>query len=50
MVRGAITQNRTDAALIRVLTPVHAGIPEATDRLVRYVQTLYPLLGEFLPE
>jgi EpsI family protein len=50
MVRGAITQNRTDAALVRVLTPVQGGIPEATDRLVRYVQALYPLLGEFLPE
>jgi EpsI family protein len=50
MVRSAITRNRTDGALVRVSTPVTGGVAEATDSLVRYVQALYPILGEYLPE
>jgi len=50
MVRTAITRNRTDGALVRVSAPVIGGVAETTDGLVRYVQTLYPLLAEYLPE
>jgi EpsI family protein len=50
MVRSAITRNRTDGALIRVSAPVTGGVPETTDSLVRYVQALYPILGQYLPE
>jgi EpsI family protein len=50
LVRGAITQNRTDGALVRVSSLV-AGNPQATtDRLVDYVRSLYPRLHEFLPD
>ena len=50
MVRSAITRNRTDGALVRVSAPVTGGVAETTDSLVRYVQALYPILGEYLPE
>jgi EpsI family protein len=50
MVRSAITRNRTDGALVRVSAPVSDGVAETTDSLVRYVQALYPLLAEYLPE
>lgn len=50
LVRGAITQNRTDGALVRVSSAV-AGSPQATtERLVEYVRSVYPLLHEFLPD
>jgi hypothetical protein len=29
---------------------VVGGVPETTDRLVKYVQALYPILGEYLPD
>jgi hypothetical protein len=50
MVRSAIFRNRTDGALVRVSTPVVGGVPETTERLVKYVQALYPVLGEYLPD
>jgi EpsI family protein len=50
MVRSAITRNRTDGALVRVSAPVSGGVAETTESLVRYVQALYPVLAEYLPE
>jgi EpsI family protein len=50
MVRSAMFRNRTDGALVRVSTPVVGGVPETTERLVKYVQALYPILGEYLPD
>jgi EpsI family protein len=50
LVRGAITNNRTDGALVRVSSPVTGGTQETTDRLVKYVQILHPLLREYLPD
>lgn len=50
MVRSAITRNRTDGALVRVSTPVSGGVAETTDVLVRYIQALYPVLADYLPE
>jgi EpsI family protein len=50
LVRGAITQNRTDGALVRVSSAV-AGNPQATtERLVEYARSVYPVLHEFLPD
>ncbi len=49
LVRGAMAHNRTDGALVRVSSPVSGGAQETTDRLVKYVQTLHPLLSEYLP-
>jgi EpsI family protein len=50
MMRSAILRNRTDGALVRVSSPVSGSVPETTQRLVRYVQALYPRLGEYLPD
>ncbi len=50
MVRTAIARNRTDGALVRVSSPVTIGVAETTESLVRYVQALYPILGDYLPE
>lgn len=50
MVRSAILRNRTDGALVRVSSPVSGGVTNTTERLVRYVQALYPVLGEYLPD
>jgi EpsI family protein len=50
MVRSAIFRNRTDGALVRVSTSVSGGVEETTVRLVAYVQALYPVLGEYLPD
>jgi EpsI family protein len=50
MVRSAILRNRTDGALVRVSAPASGGVADTTDSLVRYVQKLYPILVEYLPE
>lgn len=50
MVKSAIVRNRTDGALIRVSSPVYGSVPETSERLVRYIQGMYPILHEYLPE
>lgn len=50
MVRSAITRNRTDGALVRVSSPVVGSAAATTDSLARYVEALYPILAEYLPE
>lgn len=50
MVRGAITRNRTDGAIVRVSSVVAGSLQETTERLVGYVQRAYPVLHEFLPD
>ena len=50
MVRSAVLKNRTDGALVRISAPVQGTVQETTDGLVRYVQSLHPILREYLPE
>lgn len=50
MVRSAMTRNRTDGALVRVSAPVVGSAAATTESLARYVQALYPILGEYLPQ
>jgi EpsI family protein len=50
MVRSAIFRNRTDGALVRISSLVHGSIPETTEALVAYIQDLYPVLRDYLPE
>jgi EpsI family protein len=50
MVRSAILRNRTDGAIVRLSSPVAGTVQETTDRLVRYIQTLYPVLSDYLPD
>lgn len=49
MVKNALVRNRTDGAIVRVMSPVSGGIQGTTDHLVAYVQALYPALGDYLP-
>ena len=50
MIRSAILRNRTDGAIVRVSSPVAGTVQETTDRMVAYIQTLYPLLSTYLPD
>jgi EpsI family protein len=48
-VLDALRTNRTDAALVRVITPVIAGESESEARAVDFVQRVFPYLVRFLP-
>jgi EpsI family protein len=52
-VADAIRYNRTDAALVRVIAPVGgdsaADIAQAEQKAVAFTQSIFPLLGEYLP-
>jgi EpsI family protein len=50
MVKNAILRNRTDASIVRVSSPIYGTVPATSDRLVRYVQAMYPVLNEYLPD
>jgi EpsI family protein len=50
LVLDAITRNRTDEALVRVITSTRDGEDQAKIRAVQFVQALYPRLSEFIPD
>jgi EpsI family protein len=50
LMRSAMFRNRTDGGLVRISGPVVGSVQETTDRMVRYVQVLYPVLREYLPD
>lgn len=50
LVRNALLRNRTDGALVRLSSPVQGGVEQTTERLVAYVQALYPILPQYLPD
>lgn len=50
MVKSSILRHRTDGALVRVSSPVYGSVSETSDRLVKYIQAMYPVLGEYLPD
>ncbi len=50
MVKSATFRNRTDGALIRLSSPIYGSVSETEGRLVQYVQAMYPILGEYLPQ
>ena len=50
LVRNALLRNRTDGALVRLSSPVQGGVDQTTARMVAYVQALYPVLHEYLPD
>ena len=50
MVKNSLARHRTDGALVRVSSPVYGGVEETSERLVKYIQALYPNLGDYLPE
>jgi EpsI family protein len=49
MVADAISRNRTDGALVRLVTPMNDGEAKARARLVSFTQLLFPHLGELIP-
>jgi EpsI family protein len=52
LVKDAVQLNRTDGAMIRVIVPVSggdAGEAAAEKAAVSFVQSLFPMLGDFLP-
>jgi len=52
MVYDAVRLNRTDAALVRVISPSigAGGEAAATGNAVAFVQTIFPMLSDYLPE
>jgi EpsI family protein len=50
LVRNALLRNRTDGTLVRLSSPVQGSVEQTTDCLVAYVQPLYPVLHDYLPE
>lgn len=52
LLEDAILRNRTDGALVRVVTPMRQGEEQgaADGRLIAFVRLAVPLLGPFLPK
>jgi EpsI family protein len=50
LVFDAITRNRTDEALVRVLASTRNGEGQARAQAVQFVQVLYPRLNSFIPD
>jgi EpsI family protein len=52
LIRDAVRLNRTDGALVRVISPVAAddtGERRAEQTAVQFVKALFPVLGSYLP-
>lgn len=49
MVADAISRNRTDGALVRVITPIEGNEDDARNRLLHFTQLLFPKLNGILP-
>ena len=50
MVADAISRNRTDGALVRLVTPVNDGEAKARARLMGFTQVLFPNVDTFIPK
>jgi EpsI family protein len=48
----ALTRQRTDGALVRLITPLYPGedVADADERLVFFTQAIVPVLNEYLPK
>jgi EpsI family protein len=50
MIHDAITRNRTDGALVRLIAPItDNNTAEAKATLVKFTQMIFPSLSEFIP-
>jgi hypothetical protein len=47
-----LTRQRTDGALVRVITLIYPDETpgQAEDRLKRFIQDMYPVLSQYLPQ
>jgi EpsI family protein len=50
MAVGAVTRNRTDGALVRLVTSAQDGEDNARARLVIFAREIYPLTRQFIPD
>lgn len=50
MVTDAISRNRTDGALVRVITPIQGSEAEARARLEDFTRLVFPRLDAFIPQ
>jgi hypothetical protein len=52
MVADAIRMNRTDGALVRIITPIVSseGMPAARARAEAFTEQLAPMLPRFVPD
>jgi EpsI family protein len=50
MIKSSIVRHRTDGALVRVSSPIYGSVEETSNLLVKYIQVVYPILGEYLPD
>jgi hypothetical protein len=50
--RDALTRQRTDGALVRLITPVYPNetLDDADRRLAAFTKEIVPVLNEFLPK
>jgi len=49
MVADAIARNRTDGALVRLITPMNDSEEKARARLVSFAQLVFPPLDAIIP-
>jgi EpsI family protein len=49
MIRNSIFENRSDAFLIRVSSPVFGSLAETRDAAVQYIQAMFPILSNYIP-
>src|SRR5262245_4991422 len=50
MVKSSIVRHRTDGALVRVSSPVYDSVQQTSSSVVKYIEALYPILSEYLPD
>jgi EpsI family protein len=50
MVADAISRDRTDGALVRVITPIRRSEGEARERLENFTRLVFPSLDAFIPQ
>jgi EpsI family protein len=50
MVADALSRNRTDGALVRLVTPMNDGEAQAQARLTEFTEVLFPLLQNLIPK
>jgi EpsI family protein len=49
LVADALSRNRTDGALVRLVTPIQDGEEKARERLTEFTQELFPALDKLIP-
>src|SRR5262249_6184876 len=50
MLRDSMGRHRTEGALVRISSAVYGSVQDTSDRLEKYIQAMYPVLSEYLPD